>query len=911
MVRWRVWVLCFVLVVAAGGRARAERVLIDSDFAGASPATMRWTTVPATADAAGGSRLPAGWTDNAMGESPARYERAMADKAPVLRVTRDKAAIELRHPLPADAGTGDGVYYRLTVVARSVTRASVEVGVRGADGKSKPVWSARPDVNEILAPATFTFQVPKQSRPLAVTLSVPPAASVELARVRLVEFSRDELVAQMKKDAPKGGAMQNLLRVSRFPVGVQAGGAVGRERSDEQYTADGDPETPGPSGFPSLKLACEQPLRFLLPPAVVPWTFTRHTASVYLRGRGSGSLVVLADGQQVAAKPFSVSGDEWDRVELAFDPTLLARQHQVVLDVTGTVWADAFQLEPGETATEYVRRPEVSLVIPETDASVARIQFDDDPAVVDFVVTGGENNVLNARVHDVTGRSRTLPDIALVGASIARGSLSYAIFEGRSLGAFRVEAWVEDNRGRRISPFNEFVITRVRRPRHWGGDAPGSPFGLHLGPVRRQMVMAKAVGINWVRLHDAGIESVAWSFVEPEKGRWVWRDEEIERYRKHDLSILATLSQSPGWASGLGGPVAGYWDRYYQPANVEDFANYVRTVTARYQGHVTHWDVWNEPWMKFWSKYDPAKKEAGRSPTAAADFARLQQAAYAAAKGVNPDFTVLGLNSTGGGHGSGWTKQLIDAGGLGESCDAYSYHSYTNEFSGFPGDAASRHFLDAFGPLLAGRRPATAATTGPATVPAGPAVPAADLDKPVWMTEGSGTNLLITRGLYHHAAPGEDAEDPLDTADRLARYEVSTLSQGVAKLFLYHTNVPGHFSPGPGAFQTLVTDDGYVHPSAAAHAALAWHVEGKRFVKRVEVARGVFASIFVGGGHSVAVLTSARDHAPYTPPAAVAMDTRDLFGNDVKDDTPFDGRTTYVDLQGTPADLEKALAGKK
>lgn len=880
----------FVLFLALATCARAERVLVDADFSAGT--------------------LPAGWTDNTSPDAAATYEPVKLDRSTATRLTPVRGQFQLSTPLPRDAAQSDS-FYRLVVTGRSVSRGVLQLALRPADGSPRKLtWSARRELLEVPSDVSAVFQLPKQPTPLSLLLTLPTDDSVDLAHVKLVEITRAELVAQMKKDFPKGGTAQNLLRVSRFPNGVESGGAIGRERSDEQYEIGGDPDVIGPSGSPALGLKCEQPLRFLLPPVAIPWTFAKHTASVYVRGHGSGSLGVLGDGSPVASQPFSVDSDDWQRVTLTFDPVLLARQHQLVLDTTGTIRADAFQLEPGKKATEYVQRPEVSLSLPNTDASVARIQFDDDPAVVNFTVTRGDNNVLNARVVNIYGDQRRLPDVSLVRDQISRGSLPYEVFDGKSYGVFRIEAWLEDTNGRTVSPVNEIVVTRVPRARAWDQDAPDSMFGAHLGPTHRQMVLAKAVGINWARLHDAGVDAVGWSFVEPTQGQWTWRDDNIKRYRDHHLSLLGTLQQSPGWASGLGRVADGYWDRYLEPVDTAAWDNYVRTITTRYKDSIHAWDVWNEPWLRFWSKWDPEKKEIVRSPTAAADYARLEQSTYAAAKSVDPSLTILGLNTTGGGHGSKWTRQVADAGGL-APCDAYSYHSYANETAGFPGDVADRHFHDAFNPLLTQPHTTTEPTTAPTTSPLATSnsQPATgSLDKPIWMTEGSGTNLAITRGFYNYSAPGEDPEDTLAVADRLVRYEVSTLAQGAEKLFLYHTNVGGEFHPGPGAFQTLVTDDGYPEPSAAAHAILAWHLEGKHFAKRIEIARGVYASIFVSPTRSVAVLTSATPHDRYVLPRdVIALDLRDLFGNDLPGGSDYNGLTTYIDVQGSLPEIEQVL----
>ncbi|HZZ45033.1 MAG TPA: hypothetical protein VFE58_19005, partial [Tepidisphaeraceae bacterium] len=859
------WAVVVCVMVLAGGVARGEKVLVDQDFNGA--------------------KLPGGWKDNRSAEDGAKYEKVMADQVAALRVVTVKGQVHVTYALPADVGAGDA-YYRLAINGRSVTRGVIQVGLR-VQGARKMAWSGRMELVEVMSEQSMTFEMGKQPGGLVLTMTLPTAGSVDLAHVKLVQITREEMVEQMKAQYPKGGTTQNLLRVSRFPQGVQSGGAIGRDRSDEDYEVAGDMNVTGPSEAPALRIKCAKGVRFLLPPAEVRWTFMKHTASVYVRGHGSGALSVMADGVGVGAQGFTVNSDQWQRVVLTFEPGLMAREHQLVLDCSGEVWVDAFQLEPGEKATDYVTRPEVSLAFPKTDASVARIQFDDDPAIINFMVTGGGDNALNTKVYDIYGEERQLTDIALSGEEISTGSLQYELFMGHSYGVFRIEAWVEDQTGKRISPMSEIVILRVPRARDWDDDAMDSPFGVHLGPVHRQMVIAKAVGMNWVRLHDAGVEATAWASVEPVKGEWHWRDDEVKRYRDHHLMLLGTLQQSPGWASGYGKPTDDYWLHYLEPVDMAAWGEYVTKTTGHYKDSIQAWDIWNEPWNRFWSVWDAKKNEAVRSPTAGEDYAKLEKATFVAAKAVNPTFRLAGLNSTGGTHGKGWTKEVAAADGL-SGCDLYSYHSYSNEMAGFPGDVAERHFQDALGPAiqkLGGK-----------------------LDKPVWMTEGTGANGAITRGFYHYSAPGEDAEDAMEVADRLVRYEVSTLAQGAAKVFLYSMNVGGEFRPGAGEYQSLVTDDGFPEPSAAAHAVMAWHLEGKHFVKRIELAKGVYASIFEGENHSVAVITSAVTYGKYVLPGdVIALDVRDLFGNDVPDKTVFDGRTTYVDVQGSEGDLEKAL----
>src|SRR5262249_30251697 len=157
---------------------------------------------------------------------------------------------------------------------------------------------------------------------------------------------------------------------------------------------------------------------------------------------------------------------------------------------------------------------------------------------------------LKAKVVNLYGQEKSLPDVKLASDFLCRGQLRYDVFAGRPLGQFRIEAWVEDSSGKRISSFNELLVTRLRRARHWNEDAPESPFGVHMASLKRPIKLAKAIGLNWTRLHDAGCAYTCWAFLEPQKGQWRFSDEDIARYRANRIEILGMLGTAPPWATG-------------------------------------------------------------------------------------------------------------------------------------------------------------------------------------------------------------------------------------------------------------------------------------------------------------------------------------------------------------------------
>ena len=414
--------------------------------------------------------------------------------------------------------------------------------------------------------------------------------------------------------------------------------------------------------------------------------------------------------------------------------------------------------------------------------------------------------------------------------------------------------------------------------------------------------MMKAIGVNWVRLHDAGISYIGWHYLEPEKGRWHFRDQEIRRYRQDKIKVFAQLGTVPPWARRQKGEHSAYHDMYSQPENLGDWETYVRTVTARYKGTIDTYFVWNEPWMH--SRWNVAydKKKQQQQGTAAyltssepeKDFAALMRASLQAARSVDASIRVCGFSTSdwndddaGMISGSEWTSGLLEHEGL-KWCDLVDYHHYSATLNGFPGDNVEEAWQRAMGPILQkhGNAP-----------------------KPVWMSEGQGSMETHQRGLYRHTLPGNRGEDVVATADRVVRHELALLAAGVEKLFLYSP-----FGQGLGVesrYGVLVAGDNSLHPSAAAHSTLAWHLEDTEFAGRREVGKGVYAYLFRGPTRSVAVLSSDPQGGEYAIPRAEGMLASDLFGNPVPLDGKFSGTLVYLSTERDVEFLEKLLGKAK
>jgi hypothetical protein len=892
------WLAVLAVAACAQSAAAAPRTVVDSDF-GSGGAAIPAAQGPGHIS----GRLPAGWRENSEWAKASVTYTETAEQArtfthvDVTSIGEGWAQIACNLP-----DVKEPVLVRLSLTMRSPTAMPVQIGVRLLGTPYTFLWDTTSTLSADWEDYAFEFPLEPSKQPAGLFLVFPRAGTADIDSVRMVQLSYADLRAEIRAKNPRGGP-PNLLRCSRFPLGVQSGWSLGREDSDgDDVVIAPDKEAVGPSGAPSLSIRSEEPWRLFCESFSVPAPIDRHTASLYARGEGTLTAAVIADGRILAATRQTLkAGADWQRIAVPFDPDLMARAYCVRLEGTGNTWIDAMQVAEGKGARPYVPQmtAEVALACPPSDASVARVQFEDEPTEVLYAVTGAPaGSHLAARAVDVYGDEKPLPAVTLGAGFLQEGRLSYLAFPERPLGPFRVEAWVEDADGKRISPQNELVVFHLRRPRYWGKDAPLSPFGVHTLSTTRHDLMAKAVGANWTRLHDAGLDYIGWYHVEPRKGDWTFHDKEIERYRRDHITVLGLLSTAPFWASYYPGrAVNGYFDRFYQPKNMEDFANYVRTITKRYDGVIDTWDVWNEPWIQAWwpVAHDPTKPDRAGYVTSRhpqADFVRLMKTAYETAKSVDPKLTILGVETTNGDYGgaesmsgNAWTKGIVEAGGLGY-CDVYCYHHYAGGVLAYPGDEIEKGFESALGPIIQSK---------------------GRLDKPVWMTEGSAGRELSGNGMYRYTVQGQVPQANIDSADRLCRFVLSLLGAGCQKVFLYSMHAHNYFGQG-SPWAVLVTPEGYLHPSAAGHSEMAYELEDTQFVRRAEPAKGVYAYLFEArdGSRSVAVLAPQPGHAAYAPSAGEGGSVRDVFGNPLPAGQALGETLVYV---SAPVKADE-LAGK-
>ncbi len=845
-------------------------------------------------------QLPIGWMDNSSwAKLNVNYMPIESDGLKFMRVhvrELSEGWCQLAYqPLNIQGG-----YYQFSVKVRNLSRATIHFAIRTTDPPYEFVWEENGTFSRNWEEYDFRFHINTPERPVMLLIAIVGEGMVDIAKLSLIEQSREYIIEEAKN---KSLESKNLLRVSRFPLGLQSGWSLDRDCSDnDDVIINTDSNVKGISGADALKIESSRIMKLYLTTFNINKIAEPHVASLYIKGKAKGKLKIISDRDIISQTDFNIENeDEWQICFVKFDPRLIAKVYSIMLEGSGKFWIDALQIEPGTEPTKYKNSCEIALSCPYSDTSNINVQFDDEPSIVQYCVSGSDKEfTAKFKVVNLYGDEKIIEHKYSNPEKFNYGKLQYDVFSEKPYGAFRIEAWVEDSNNVRISPYNELIVHRIRRPRYWMKDAPNSHFGIHTNSTTRHILMSKAIGINWTRLHDAGGEYLMWYFLEPQRGEWQFRDKEIHRYRKYGMKILGELGTAPKWASyyqDVGKDHSGYFDTFYQPKNLDDYAVYVRTVTERYKGVIDAYDVWNEPWIHAWWAvgYDENKKsEHGGYVTSEkpmVDFVNLMKTAYINAKSIDSNITILGVNTTSSLRGEGnfsgdeWTTGIIENGGL-NYCDVICYHNYIFRLTGFPDDDVSKGYKIAMGSIIEKNEKA----------------------KPIWMTEGSPIMLKTGSGFYKHTIPYKSTENVIDTADSLCRYIVSLLSNGVDKIFLYSMHCHSYFPQTERVrYNMLVTDEGSLHPGADAFSAMAWLLEDSQFFKVLNITQGCYAYLFKSPERSIAVLSTEIEHAEINLPAKEGIHVWDLFGNCVNPGSRLSDTLVYIWAPIDVQELENLL----
>ncbi|MEI6501013.1 MAG: hypothetical protein WCP21_08295, partial [Armatimonadota bacterium] len=503
---------------------------------------------------------------------------------------------------------------------------------------------------------------------------------------------------------------------------------------------------------------------------------------------------------------------------------------------------------------------------------------------------------LKTQLITVYGDTFKLPDVA-IGKNNAGGEIEVLkhLPANRQMGSFRIEGWLEAD-GKRLSTEQEYAFHRLRRPRFWGQDAPQSMFGIHTLPNPRHLTMAKAAGLNWIRTIPAS-PIVSWANLEPAKGEWRWDDADIYRMRQYKFSLLASMMTTPPWANTLSREDAP--KTIWGVPEMKEFDNYVKQFVTRYKGIVQAYDVWNEPWYVGQLVGGFANGAAQYPKEPAKVFADLAKVVYDNVHALDPKAPVVSL-----GLGSGeaddaspvllgayeirnWDSLILRAGAYSHADTLYGHMYLNNELNLFPGDRVET-LLKSVNKALAYFK-------------------ITDNKKEYWNTEGSPMQVTLKQGLYLRTFPEAQRDDLVQEGNIMARYLASSVANGIAKTFLYTLHAQW-YALAHIQFNSMSVGGGWMHPVGSAIAESAWQLDGTRFVKRLDLGKGVYAYLYQADGRAAAAVSSGPEFSLWTLPAPIpaGLEVLDTFGNPVATGHKFDGNLVWVDAKAV-ADLERFL----
>ena len=767
-----------------------------------------------------------------------------------------------------------GQYLRLRAATRSPQSSAMELAIRLQHEPWTAPWQrtvmAGPEWRE------FDFIIPPIRRaegdPYALIIGLG-IGTYDLDNLSLEYLSEQDLASGGE---PRQG---NLAPHSVFPSGLPSPWSVSAGYLGSK--AEADPQDKGPSGQPSLHLIAGRdgammPRRSgvsLVSPPFELNSLRPHAVSFWAKGEQDEQQVqvVLGPPQQASISGrLSVTRD-WQRYAITGQLPLLPDGYaQLTLTSSTGFRLDGLQVEEAEQASGYQPASPVELAL--TSAEPYSLCFEDQPLRIHVRATG-ELAGLKAvgRIECLDGPTVDLPAMALDGTT---QTLTVPGEGVSALGTYRVELRAENAAGEPQSGWQEIVLARVHRPRYFGEDAPDSPFGIHINALPDEAAMVKALGFNWVRIHDAAAELTKWYFLEDQPGHWEWSDADagIDLFRGQHLMILGMLDTAPTFRSNCPPEGIGWHSKYFRPKLTERdaWADYCRRTVARYQDRIGVWEVWNEPYIRsfFQLQRDPAKPKEVVSG-APDDYVALLKPAYAAAKQADPDCEVIWADQPGEWHEGGV------AGDAQESSDTQSFHAYIGAQPNAWPDIARR--VDE---LRAGLGTDWRA-------------------KAVWDTEG-GTGGQVMQSILRHTPPADRREVARLDAEFLVRYELACLAAGVKRFFLYTYH---KWTWSPDWNHRL--PDGSLAPNATALSNLMWQVEDARFVESRDLGEGLMALVFESREEQVAVVLRGSPTAkePGLPAGVAATDT---YGNLVLPGAGLGGGVWY--LRGPSDAVDKALA---
>ncbi len=200
-------------------------------------------------------------------------------------------------------------------------------------------------------------------------------------------------------------------------------------------------------------------------------------------------------------------------------------------------------------------------------------------------------------------------------------------------------------------------------------------------------VAANQLDVNWVKMQ------VRWEVFEPEDDAFDWTESDlfIPAMAAQNVKVLVSVVTAPDWAREQGISL----QRHGPPADVAEYAEFVRELVSRYPGQIGAVEVWNEQNLD--------REWTSMQGLSASSYVSLLAAAHDAIKAVDPGIIVVSgaLSPTGLNNGvQAWDDftymdQMIAAGMLNYADCVGAHHNGLNlspdyEWNQVPNDPSAR-----------------------------------------------------------------------------------------------------------------------------------------------------------------------------------------------------------------------------
>jgi hypothetical protein len=194
-----------------------------------------------------------------------------------------------------------------------------------------------------------------------------------------------------------------------------------------------------------------------------------------------------------------------------------------------------------------------------------------------------------------------------------------------------------------------------------------------LAEARRDLGVLQRAGVGVLRV------SIGWDGVEPEKDRYdfaFWDAFVDLAVREFGITLIPYVAYTPHWNSD-GGP-EDHWKT--PPRDLQEFAEIMHLLAARYRGRVGSWELWNEPDNRDYWLGTPA------------DYARLLAAGSQAVRAAAPEAKVVFGGIAGG---VDFLRELFDEHGASQRVDVVNLHAYYETWNPNPLESISPYIAEA------------------------------------------------------------------------------------------------------------------------------------------------------------------------------------------------------------------------